>query len=283
MAELRSLFEDQLAKVGRVVIFVDVCKASTIGAIHNTSVNSDVQRLQDADGQLLGLMASRARELSFEGPQFGNGHGAFSYSVIKGLAGDADENKDGVVDGNELIRYVVTQVPKETGDKQHPTDISNSDVGNVKLSDLKKPGIQISRASPSRIPEEPIYLASATPQAPASRAPEDLESFASAVGAGRLLPEQTDNAFQALQRLKNEVSAERYNEAANQLLIALENKAQEVLLTYLAGDQNPQGRQDFAGGARYMEAARTLTGDSMFLEARQDFFQGRTLLFDKRF
>jgi tetratricopeptide (TPR) repeat protein len=203
--------------------------------------------------------------------------------VIKGLEGEADENKDGVVDGNELIRYVVTQVPKSTGDKQHPTDISNSDVGNVKLSDLKKPGIEITRSRPSRVPDEPVYLASATPQIPSSRAPEDLESFASAIGAGRLLPEQTDSAFQALQRLKTELSPERYSEAANQLLVALENKGQEVLLTYLAGDQNPQARQEFAGGARYTEVARTLTGDSMFLEAREDFFQGRTLLFDKKF
>ena len=32
-----------------------------------------------------------------------------------------------------------------------------------------------------------------------------------------------------------------------------------------------------------MEAARKLTQDSLLLEGRQDFFQGRTLLFDKKF
>ena len=54
MTELKSLFEQQLSKVGRVVIFADVCKASKIGSIQSTTVNSDVQRLQDAEGQLLG-------------------------------------------------------------------------------------------------------------------------------------------------------------------------------------------------------------------------------------
>jgi hypothetical protein len=177
MSELKSLFEEQLSKVGRVVIFVDVCKASTIGSIHSTGVNSDVQHLQDADGQLLGLMASRARELSLEGPQFGSGHGAFSYFVIKGIAGAADENNDGVVDGNELIRYVINQVPKATGDKQHPTDISNSDVGNVKLSDLKKPGIEVShwRMLYDYYSGEPLLMASLDPQLPSPREPtEDL-------------------------------------------------------------------------------------------------------------
>jgi len=285
MAELNSLFGEQLSKVGRVVIFVDVCKASTIGSIHGTGVNSDVQHLQDAEGQLLGLMASRPRELSFEGPQFGKGHGAFSYFVIKGIAGDADENKDGVVDGNELIRYVQNQVPKATGDKQHPTDISNSDLGNVKLSDLKKPGFEIShwRMMYDYQNGEPLYVASADPQLPNTREPvEDLQRFTSAIAAGRLLP-GPDSAFEALAKLKPELSSERYIEVSNQLRVALENKGQETLLKYLAGDQNPQTRQDFDAGTRYTEAARTLTGESLLLEARDDFFRGRTLLFDKKF
>ena len=286
MAELNSLFGEQLAKVGRVVIFVDVCKASTIGSIHSTGVNSDVQHLQDAEGQLLGLMASRPRELSFEGPQFGKGHGAFSYFVIKGIAGDADENKDGGVDGNELIRYVQNQVPKATGDKQHPTDISNSDVGNVKLSDLKKPGIEIAHWQMMYDFQngQPLLMASADPQLPNTREPvEDLQRFTSAIAGGRLLPEQSDNAFDALAKLKPELSSERYTEVSNVLRVALENKGQATLLKYLAGDENPQTRQDFDAGTRYTEAARTLTRESLLLEARDDFFRGRTLLFDKKF
>ena len=88
MEELQSLFEEQLSKVGRVVLFVDVCKSGVIGSIKNTGINSEVQHLGEAEGDLFGLMASRPRELSLEGPQFGGGHGLFSYFVLKGLAGD---------------------------------------------------------------------------------------------------------------------------------------------------------------------------------------------------
>lgn len=285
MAEVKDLFATQLSKVGRVIIFVDVCKASAIGSIHSTAVNSDVQRLQDAEGQLLGLMASRARELSFEDAKYGSGHGAFSYFVMKGILGDADENKDGAVDGNELVRYVVTQVPKATGDKQHPTDISNSDLGNVKLSDLKKPGTELARW-PTIIDSksgDPVLLAGPPQQLPSSAAAQDLERFTTALNAGRLLPDQADNAFDALGRLRTALTPDRFKDISNQLQVALENKGQQVLLAYLAGDENPQSRQDFAAGARYMETARTLTRESLFLEAREEFFRGRTLLFDKRF
>ena len=43
---------------------------------------------------MLGLMASRPKELSLEGTQFGGGHGAFTYSVMKGLEGSADQDNE---------------------------------------------------------------------------------------------------------------------------------------------------------------------------------------------
>jgi len=286
MVELQKLFEDQLSKVGRVVLFVDVCKSGTIGTIQSNSVNASVAGLQDVDGQLLGLMAGRKKELSYESPDYGGGHGVFSYFVLKGLQGAADENGDGVVDGNELIRYVVTQVPKATGDKQHPTDISPGTV-DVKLADVKKPGINLSRLMifDSRT-GEPRYVASANPTEAAaaafdSQAADDVDEFHAAINAGRILKDQPNNAFTALAKLRTELQPEQYRERENELRVTLEDKAQQVLLKYLEGEATPQTRDEFAMGGRYMEAARTLTRDSLFLEGRYDFFQGRAMLFDK--
>jgi tetratricopeptide (TPR) repeat protein len=282
MAELRGLFEDQLKKVGRVLLFADICKAGTIGSIQSTTVNADVQHLGDVEGDLFGLLASRPKEVSLEGPQFGGGHGVFSYYVIKGLEGAADENKDGVVDANELIQYVSTQVPPATNNKQHPREFGTYD-NSMKLSDIRKPGIDVAYAPVIFDSKrgEPLLLASLeTPPLPQS---DDIASFNAAISAGRLLPDQPDNAFDALKKIQPRVPAARYIEIGNQLRVALENRAQDVLLRYLGGDQSPQTRQEFDQGARYMEAARTLTRESLFLEGREDFFAGRALLFDKKF
>ena len=286
MTELQSLFEEQLSKVGRVMLFVDVCKAGTIGTIHNTMVSSNVQQLGDVEGDLFGLLASRPKEVSLEGPQFGGGHGVFSYYVIKGMEGAADQNQDGNVDANELIKYVTDQVQMATNDKQHPREFGTYD-NAMRLSDLKKPGIEIARwrvIFDSRN-GGPLYLASSG--APANlfdgQADADLDRFSTALAAGRILPTEPDNAFTALRALQPQLSPEQYQERKNQLQVALENKAQEVLLRYLAGDESPQARAAFEQGAHYMEAARTLTQESLFLEGREDFFQGRALLFDKKF
>lgn len=282
MAELRALFEDQLKKVGRVLLFADVCKAGAIGSIQSTAVNADVQHLGDVEGDLFGLLASRPKEVSMEGPQFGGGHGVFSYYVIKGLEGAADENKDGVVDANELIQYVTAQVPPATNNRQHPREFGTYD-NSMKLSDIHKPGIDVAHWPVIFDSKRggPLLLASIS--APVFDTAEDLTSFNAAINAGRLLPDQRDNAFDWLKKIQPQVTSGRYIEIGNQLRIALENRAQDVLLRYLGGDQNPQTRQEFEQGARYMEAARALTRESLFLEGRQDFFAGRALLFEKKF
>ncbi len=286
MAELQALFEEQLAKVGRVLLFVDVCKAGTVGTIHNTTVGSNVAQLGDVDGDLFGLLASRPKEVSLEGPQFGGGHGVFSYFVIKGLEGAADQNQDGSVDANELIKYVTGQVQTATNDKQHPREFGTYD-NTMRLSDVRKPGINIAhwRMILDSRSGEPRYLASTafTGALFDDQISDDVDRFTAAINAGRLLPTDQNNAFDALRALQPQLTPELYQERKNQLQVALENKAQEVLLQYLAGDERPQAQAAFQQGARYMEAARALTQESLFLEGRQDFFQGRALLFDKKF
>ena len=286
MSELHSLFDEQLAKVGRVVLFVDVCKAGTIGTIQNTSVSSDVQRLGEAQGDLFGLLASRPKEVSVEGPQFGGGHGVFSYYVVKGLLGAADSNKDGNVDADELIRYVSEKVPAATSNKQHPREFGTYD-NSMRLSDVSKQGVPLasfpmlydSRSG------QPLMLAFADQDVPQldPQTAINLNRFNAAIQANLLLPGERGSAFDLLPALQSALTPERYAEIQNQLRIALENRAQDVLLRYLAGDQTTQNEADFAQGARYMAAARQLTKESLFLEGRENFFNGRAQLFEKNY
>jgi tetratricopeptide (TPR) repeat protein len=288
MAEIHKLFQEQLGKVGRVLMFVDVCKAGAIGTIQNTPVTSDVQGLGEVQGTLFGLLASGPKEFSFEGPQYGGGHGAFSYYVLKGLLGDADRNKDGSVTVRELIRYVQNSVADATMDKQNPKEFGVFE-NEAKLADLSKPGMEMARRRFRTLDDprwdEPILLASASPepQLPSRQAEEGIARFEDAIQNGRLLSEQPNNASDALAKLKPELSSDQYFRRTNELRVALDDEAQKILLRYLQGDQNPQTREEFAAGARYSEAGRKLTKESLFLEGRENFFEGRSLLFDKKF
>ena len=83
--------------------------------------------------------------------------------------------------------------------------------------------------------------------------------------------------------MQGELSPEEYRTEENRLRIALENRAQQTLLRYMAGDQVPQVKDDFAVAGELMRAARTLTPESIYLDAREAFFEGRAKLFDKDF
>ena len=281
MAEVQKLVDEELSKVGRVAVFVDVCRSGNIGSIKSTTVNAVVEKLGEAEGEIMGIMASRPKELSYEGDQWGGGHGVFSYFLLKALEGAADKNNDGKVDVNELINYVQAEVPKATNDKQHPREFGNMD-NAVALSDTTKPGINMAVLHYPMLyvsGGEPAYLAQAQPVA-SSLAPL-LGPFNDALDKGRLLPDSQDSAFAALTALKTKLTPEQYRIQENRLRVALEDRGQQVILRYLTGDQVPQTQKDFQSGGEYYKAAKLLTPESLFLEGQESFMQGRSLLFAK--
>ena len=68
------------------------------------------------------MTSAEANEEAIEGPQWGGGHGVFTYFLLEGMRGAADRGQsDGVVTLGELFEYVRDGVLRETGNKQHPS------------------------------------------------------------------------------------------------------------------------------------------------------------------
>jgi tetratricopeptide (TPR) repeat protein len=291
MAEIQKVMYDRLSKVSRAFVYVDVCRAGTIGTIRSNNINRVMEQVLKAPGELLGFMASRSTEYSWEGPNWGGGHGAFSYFILQGLAGEADEagNKDGVVDVSELLDYVRVKVKESTRDEQHPVEISVTVRNRFELADTGKPGITLLPWSP--IQKGPGRGRGLRPQTPAPARTkreiareQDLADFEDAIDAGRIVPETPGSAFNLLRdRLKPRFNREQYRVAENELRVALENQGQQVLLRYLEGDAVPQTLDSFESGARFFQAARLLTPESSVLESKDLFCRGRALIFEKRY
>jgi uncharacterized caspase-like protein len=142
MAELHTDVEQALRGIGHVILLADVCRAATIAGQKTTALGGAIEQIGEAPGEMLGLMAARPKELSQESPEFGGGHGAFTWAVLRGLEGAADADKDGFVTAGELIDFVSTDVSALTKNKQHPRDFGNME-NSTKLSDLSKPGIKL--------------------------------------------------------------------------------------------------------------------------------------------
>jgi hypothetical protein len=66
------------------------------------------------------LSGSEQHELVPEVAIGGRYHGALSYAFARALAGEADANKDGIVTGSELSKYVLRSVRAYSDSSQHP-------------------------------------------------------------------------------------------------------------------------------------------------------------------
>lgn len=123
------------------VLLTDSCHSGAITPAEDAAYMN--KRLLDLSKSLFSLTASRDRERSFESPDWGGGHGIFTYYVVKGLEGMADENGDGVVTADELAEYVRRNVREATGGQQNPTSDRGSFDAQMLLAYLPsgvKPG-----------------------------------------------------------------------------------------------------------------------------------------------
>jgi tetratricopeptide (TPR) repeat protein len=72
--------------------------------------------------------------VSLESPDFAGGHGLFTYYVVQGLGGAADENGDGIVNADELAEYVRRNVRDASKGQQNPTSDRGSFDSNMLLA-----------------------------------------------------------------------------------------------------------------------------------------------------
>jgi len=101
------------------VLLTDSCHSGAITPAEDAAFLN--KTLLDLNRNLFSLTASRDRERSFESAEWGGGHGIFTYYVVKGLEGLADENRDGIVTADELAEYVRRNVREATEGQQNPT------------------------------------------------------------------------------------------------------------------------------------------------------------------
>lgn len=200
MSELRAILSGGLAGVGRLLIFLDVCHAARLGTIESRDISESFQGAIPSElgtAKVFSFLSSRAAEPSWEGPNWG-GHGAFTYFVLRGLNGDADDDKDGFVTAEELIEYVRAMVLKSTLRKQHPEAQTMTLPNETRLSNTKDPSTftppadwtpltpdQISR----RQGQKNLGASDAATRSLQLEQPQPrLEEFRAAIRAGRILP-----------------------------------------------------------------------------------------------
>jgi uncharacterized caspase-like protein/cytochrome c-type biogenesis protein CcmH/NrfG len=127
MREIDLCLKENL-RAERVIVFADTCHSAAIGggigrrsiADNTAVVNRYLQEVSKAQGGIALLTSAEANQVAFEDTKWGGGHGVFTYYLLKGMRGEADTSRNGVVSVGELFEYVRENVKKATDNKQHP-------------------------------------------------------------------------------------------------------------------------------------------------------------------
>ncbi|MFM7725364.1 MAG: caspase domain-containing protein, partial [Flavobacteriales bacterium] len=96
-----------------VVLIMDACRSGDLPGVRTWVTNPFESVVERKAGETLMLSAS-ANQLAIEDRRWGRGHGAFTWHLIQGLSGKADENADGTIDFYEIEQYTKNKVRKET-------------------------------------------------------------------------------------------------------------------------------------------------------------------------
>ncbi len=126
VSDFKYAFIEPLIQKGAEVIFiVDACRSNELKGGPDGQKFFRNSIIQEKTGELM-LIATGPNQVAFEHKDYGKGHGLFTYYLIEGLIGKADEDgdKDGVVSYTDLKDYVPKQVRLETSRK----DPNNPDI-----------------------------------------------------------------------------------------------------------------------------------------------------------
>jgi len=135
MFEIQELL-DHVVRAQRVVVFLDACHSAGVAGtkivtgrqlehLENNVFNLYASKLYRDTGRAV-LTSSDVNEISEEGPNWGGGHGVFTWALLEGLGGAADANRDHVVTAGELFDHVSNRVRQETNSRQNPRALSGT-------------------------------------------------------------------------------------------------------------------------------------------------------------
>lgn len=159
--ELRTILHDCAA--GQKLMVIDCCHSG--GVVTTSGFGASPQEVGRSFEQAQGLITFAACRTNQESAESAaRGHGVFTDILAHGLSGEADFDRNGIVDSDELYRHVLVQVPIAVqevarGHKQHPVRIIGQDVvgvfalarPNAKAAEKTAPG----KTTPAKVELKP--------------------------------------------------------------------------------------------------------------------------------
>lgn len=238
--------------------------------------------LESNEGEIQFSSCSRSQS-SMEDAKWGGGHGLFTYYLIKGLCGYADEEseytKDGKVTLEELKEYVEKHVRNDSRNliTNKPQQIPYINIDNADNQEQPIAFVKPNKPIIQQFKEDNLIAA-------VNRGMNEdtsvlYKNFEEALEKKKFFQNEAGNAYNLLMQIKSSVSEDKYQDAAQEYVIHLLNDAQLRINKYFEGVDTNYTSTYFEIGAKELNIAlgfmpkehplyKVYTINRLFLEAR---------------
>lgn len=268
---LRKVVAELTIKKTEVILIIDACHSGELAG-GKTGIYSTSRQLMEVWDSSVKLLSCQPDELSYEGLQWGDGHGVFSYYLMLGMGGLADENNNFAVDISELQNYLEKEVPIQTQPSSQ-TPVILGDINNyityVDTTELLK--MKRSYESQVKLFSELNPLSSAEVfeeylQNQDTSIKEDYEKYTQLVELGYLIEPVDSSAYTFFKKLKVQFKNETLVRLMERNFIAaLQDKAMSVIIPILDLKSFSKTINEVNLATRELELAKELLGEKHFM------------------
>ena len=292
MRDLKDEIKILNAKGAKVFLITDACRSNENAYDWNKTLFTD--KIANKSSGEFQFISCSSDEKSFEDVRWGGGHGVFTYHLIEGWIGLADED-DGWVSVGELVAYVKAKVKGDTYDpklkktlqKPHHccTDQEDWIVGKVDEEMKKRILVQKEMGNNQFAALMPNMR---TKDAELTRVEDTLllryyQKFYFALDDKRFLYPENDCAYHYYKLLKNAPKATSLlADVEIDLRASMANEAQYTIQEFLTGMDTVMASSNFRNSAALMNAALAMmdTTDQLYanMKARALFLEAGGLM-----
>ena len=285
-AMIATLSQD---KESEVILITDACRSGKLAGSDNDGPKLTNESIGKSFGEVIKIMSCAKDQYSLEHEDWGGGRGLFSYHLINGLIGLADEDEDELIYIYELSDYLrreVRRVSRQYGELQIPIISGPQEVA---LNTIDKTQLFALNAELAVDEGQPIGMAPAPARKGGAQQVDSsffrlLAAFNNTVDQGHLLYPEEASAYAILQQLQAYPTFDSLlNVATNDLAAALQEEAQVALNSYLKTPSKELAKRwtksdVYQHYPEYLDLAAELLGEADFfyqdLRSRAHYFRG---------